>query len=240
LWITKISQQIKAFFLNLFFPRFCFGCQREGSYLCQDCQGVLEILESHYCLCKEAIRLPEAGKCRKCGSKKLNGLSFALSYQNNLAKKLIQQFKYEPFIKELSKTLASLIISHFQLTEKQKTDFSDFLLIPVPLDKKRLKWRGFNQSEEIGKELAKYFAVPLMTDILLKTKSTLPQVELSDLEREENIKGAFWVKNKEKIKGRKILLVDDVYTTGSTLEESARLLKEAGAKEVWGAVIARG
>jgi len=64
--------------------------------------------------------------------------------------------------------------------------------------------------------------------------------ELSDKEREENIKGAFEVKNKEEIKGRKILLVDDVYTTGSTMEESARLLKEAGAREVWGVVVARG
>lgn len=108
------------------------------------------------------------------------------------------------------------------------------------MDKKRLKWRGFNQSEEIGKELAKSLEIPLITDVLLKMKATLPQVELSDLEREENIKGAFLVTNREKIKGRKILLIDDVYTTGSTLNEVARLLKEAGASQAWGVVVARG
>ncbi len=249
------STVIKDFFLNLFFPRFCFGCQKEGSYLCQDCESTLEILEYHFCLCKKAVRLPKIGKCKKCSQKKLNGLYFALPYQNKLIQKLIHCFKYEPFIKELGKTLTSLIITHFQLTDN-KPDFfypvspasnlgagsngADFLLIPVPLSKKRLKWRGFNQSEEIGKELSEFLEIPLINDVLFKTKEALPQIELDDEAREENVKGAFLLKNKEKIKGRKILLVDDVYTTGSTLEESARLLKAAGAKEVWGVTVARG
>lgn len=240
MWITEYLKLIQNFFLDLFFPKFCFSCQKEGGYLCQDCQGLLEILDSYFCLCKEAIRLPLAGKCKRCSHKKLTGLYFAASYQNPLIKKLIHNFKYEPFLRELRENLASLVITHFQLTEKQKTEFSNFLLIPVPLDKKRLKWRGFNQSEEIGKELAKSLEIPLITDVLLKMKATLPQVELSDLEREENIKGAFLVTNREKIKGRKILLIDDVYTTGSTLNEVARLLKEAGASQAWGVVVARG
>lgn len=233
-------KKVKDFFLNLFFPKFCFGCQKEGSYLCQDCQSTLEILENHFCLCKKPIRSPKIGKCKKCFSKKLNGLYFALSYQDQLIKNLIHCFKYRPFIKGLGKTLTSLIITHFQLTEKQKCDFSDFLLIPVPLTKKRLMWRGFNQSEEIGKELSKFLEIPLVNNVLFKIKETLAQIELSDEEREENIKQAFLVKNEKEIKGRKILLVDDVYTTGSTLEESALSLKRAGAKEVWGVVVARG
>ena len=242
--LTGFIKNIISNGVNLFFPKFCFGCQKEGNYLCQDCQSTLEILEYHFCLCKKAVRMPKIGKCRKCSQKKLNGLYFALPYQNQLVQKLIHSFKYEPFIKELGETLTSLIIAHFQLTEKHPPPFfegrSDFLLIPVPLSKKRLKWRGFNQAEEIGKELSKFLGIPLIGDVLLKTKTTPSQVELADEAREENVKGTFSLKNEEKIKGKKILLVDDVYTTGSTLEESALTLKRAGAKEVWGVVVARG
>jgi len=108
------------------------------------------------------------------------------------------------------------------------------------LEKRKLKQRGFNQAEEIAKELSSFLKIPLVSDCLTKIKETLPQVELSGKKREENIKGVFLVKNNEKTRGRKVLLVDDVYTTGSTMEEAARVLKTAGAKEVWGVVVARG
>ena len=117
---------------------------------------------------------------------------------------------------------------------------SDFILIPVPLDKKRLKWRGFNQAEEVGKELYKFFNIPLISDCLIKIKQNLPQIELSGKQREENTKGVFSVKTKELINGKKIVLVDDIYTTGSTMEECAKVLKTVGAKEVLGIVVARG
>jgi len=81
--------------------------------------------------------------------------------------------------------------------------------------------------------------IPLLNDVLIKIKETLPQVELSGKKREENIKGVFLVKNNKETRERKVLLVDDVYTTGSTMEECAQVLKTAGAEEVWG-VVARG
>lgn len=228
--------RIKNFILNLFFPQFCLLCQSEGNYLCEDCRATLEISRFH----------------QKYSTKNLDDLYFALPYQNPLVKNLIQLFKYEPFIKELSQSLASLIIEHFRLIEKPLTDFFYpvrkssvsngvyFILIPIPLKEKRLRWRGFNQAEEIGKELSSFLKIPLINDVLIKIKETLPQVELSDQERKENIKNVFAIKNKEKIQGRKILLVDDIYTTGSTMEEAAKVLKEAGAKEVIGIVVARG
>lgn len=231
--------KIGKFLLDLFFPKSCLFCQREGDYLCSDCQALLEISEYQYCLCQKPLRLPRAGKCQKCQKNSLNGLYFALNYQNSFSQKLIQQFKYQPFVKELSKNLASLIITHFQLSGNNP-DFPNFIIIPIPLERKRLKWRGFNQAEEIAKELANFFEIPLISDCLIKIRETLPQTELSEKERKENLKGAFLVKNKEKIKKKKILLVDDVYTTGSTLEEAARVLKEAGAKEIIGIVVARG
>lgn len=232
--------EIGYFLLDTFSPKFCFGCKKEGTYLCEDCQATLEILNCSYCLCQKPIRLPNPGKCKRCNSKKLNGLFFALPYQNEIIKKLIHSFKYEPFVKEISQDLAILIIAHLQLIEKNKKDFSDFLIMPIPLSLKRKKWRGFNQSEEIAKFLAEYLGLSIYNDILLKIKETAPQITFKGKEREENIKNAFYIKEKERVVGKKILLIDDVYTTGSTIEEVARILKQSGAKEIWGIVVARG
>jgi ComF family protein len=215
--------ELKNFLLDIVFPRFCLVCQKEGTYLCQDCRSTLEILSSH----------------KKYYGKNISDLYFALPYQNFLIRNLIKKFKYEPFVKELGKALSSLIIDHLNLLDN-KPDFLNFLLIPVPLEKRKLKWRGFNQAEEIGKELAAFLKTPLIPDVLIKTKETPAQVELSDEERKENVKNAFLCKNPEKIKGKKILLVDDVFTTGSTMEECARILKEAGAEKIIGVAVARG
>ena len=212
----------------------------------------MDVLENTFCLCENPSRLPLAGKCRNCSSRHLDGLYFAVSYKNNLIRTLIHQFKYEPYIKELSGTLALLIITHFNLIQKEFSP-EKHILIPVPLAKNKLKKRGFNQSEEIGKELSKNLLpalptgqaggrqgkIPLVSDCLIKEKETPPQMELPKEERIKNIKGAFRVKNAEKIKGEKILLIDDVYTTGATMEECAKILKRAGALEVWGVVVAR-
>ncbi len=246
------KRSVKNFLLETFFPKFCFRCQREGSYLCQDCLATLDVLENIFCLCENPSRLPLAGKCRNCDSLHLDGLYFAVSYKNNLAKTLIHQFKYEPYIKELATSLALLIITHFNLIQKEFPP-ENHVLIPVPLTKKKLKKRGFNQSEEIAKELAENLParigyaegvaggkIPLLLDCLAKEKETPPQMELSKEARLENIKGVFEIKNPEKIKDKKILLVDDVYTTGATMEECAKVLKKAGAQEVWGIVVARG
>lgn len=229
---------LKRSILDLFFPKFCLGCQREGSYLCQDCLAILEVLEYQYCLCKKPLRLYRAGKCRSCYHKKLNGLYFALPYQNQLLQTLLHQFKYEPYVKELSEPLASLIIAHFKLSSKPLQFGQDWILIPIPLSIKREKRRGFNQAKEIAKELAKKINLPLVNDVLLKIRETLPQVELEEKVRMENPQGAFMIQ--KELNGQKILLVDDVYTTGATIEECAKVLKTAGAKEVWGVTVARG
>ena len=152
---------------------------------------------------------------------------------------MIQEFKYEPFIKDLAKPLTNLIINHiFLLREGNRFKESD-VLVPIPLARKKLKNRGYNQAEEIAKKLGKELKIPVIIDCLIKIRENLPQMELSKEERQENIKGVFEIKNKEKIQGKKILLVDDVYTTGATMEECAKVLKQAGAREIWGVVVAR-
>lgn len=244
--LSEDVHKIKDFLLELFFPSFCFGCKKEGTYLCQDCREILEISQFQYCLCdKDPIRLElsteKQGKCQRCSEKKLFGLYFALPYKEKaLTRKLIIQFKYEPYIKDLSKTLAGLLIEHFVILGKNTDDFwQNSALVPIPLDKNKLKLRGYNQSEELAKELSKMIKAPLLKNILVKIKKTLPQVGLSKQEREGNIKNAFLVLDKEQIKEKNIFLVDDVYTTGSTMEECTRVLKESGAKSVSGISIAR-
>ena len=243
-----IIKKIKEFLLELFFPCFCLGCKKEGSYLCEDCKATLEISEFQYCLCnKNPLRLPpnqkKHGKCNRCSAKKLSGLYFALSYkENDLTKNLIHNFKYQPYVKELAKTLAGLLIEHFIITNKNTEDiWENSILMPIPLDKNKLKKRGYNQSEELAKELAKIIKIPVISDILIKTKITRPQMELSGKEREKNLLNAFGVRpgSDPGLTPLKIFLVDDVYTTGSTMEECARVLKKAGAKQVWGIVVAR-
>jgi len=264
-----MENKIGNFILDLFFPKFCLNCQREGTFLCEDCKAILDISNSHH-------PPPNFGGGQTIN---LNDLYWAVEYKNSLIKNLIKLFKYEPFVKELAKDLASLIINHFQLIKEDKSSFLpfaaarvldekpvflkknlDYVLVPVPLEKRKLKWRGFNQAEEVGKEIAKFLKIPLFNDVLIKNRETLAQVELSEEERKENIKEAFSCQNPKKIypvrelkkfgysknidfsngvKEKKILLVDDVYTTGSTMKECAKVLKKAGAKEVIGIVIAR-
>jgi len=196
---------LKSSILDIIFPSFCLGCQKEGNYLCEDCKATLEISTSH----------------KKYPGKNIDDIYFALPCQNSLIKTLIKKFKNEPFVKELGKALSSLIIDHFNLLDN-KPDFSDFVLIPVPLEKKKLKWRGFNQAEKIAKELANSLKVPLISDVLIR----------------EN--GVFLCLKQEKIREKKILLIDDFFVTGSTMEECSKVLKEAGAEKITGAVVARG
>ncbi len=239
--IKTTSKKIFRTLSETIFPRFCANCGREGYALCPDCLSLIDITEYRYCpFCRKRL-LGKAGKCSTHRKKYLDGLDFAVSYQQPIVKNLIQKFKYNPFQKELAQSFATLIITHFLLTDNQTIieDSGNSLFLPVPLSSFRRRWRGFNQSEEIAKYLSKFFGIPFQTENLRKIKKTSPQVELKKEARERNIKGAFILKNPQLIQGKKIFLVDDVFTTGSTMEECAKILKQGGAKKVWGLAVAR-
>lgn len=227
--------------IDILFPAFCLNCGREGAYICEDCASLVEIFENQYCpFCRIPKIVPDGKTCIKCReSKKLNGLFCATSYDNRLIRGLIQKFKYEPTLaKCLAKPLADFIITHFKLVNKG--NFEECLWIAVPLHKKKLKQRGFNQAEELAKELSERLGGELSFDALIKTRQTDSQTDLPRQEREKNVGGAFSCVKPEAIRGKKIFLVDDVFTTGATMEECARVLRKAGAKEIWGVVVARG
>jgi len=112
--MKKFLPSIKNFILDILFPRFCINCNKEGNYLCQDCFSLIEISESQYCpFCSSPKIVLDGKTCNYCRRrKKLVGLFCTTSYNNFVVKKLINQFKYEPYIKELSKLLCSLIVAH--------------------------------------------------------------------------------------------------------------------------------
>ena len=113
------------------------------------------------------------------------------------------------------------------------------IIIPVPIHKNRKRKRGYNQSELIAKKLAKYFKIPIYTDVLIKTKNNLMQSSLNKKGRIKNIQNAYKIQNMEKIKQKSILILDDIYTTGFTAKECKKTLQSAGAKQVGIIIIAK-
>ncbi len=214
----------KQTILDILWPKKCINCGKEGKYLCEDCFALIDIL-----------RDPPMRKLRY-----INGVHYATSYQDKLVKASIRLYKYNR-IKGLSEIMTSLIIAHFQLSDNLALSSLDTIISPVPLHKSKLKARGFNQAEEIAKHLAISLNLLFVPDILIKTKKTPAQMSLNKKERGKNVIGSFMVnpKKREKIANKKIFLVDDVLTTGATLQECARILKQNNVSEVWGIVVAR-
>ncbi|MDD5551744.1 MAG: ComF family protein [Candidatus Pacebacteria bacterium] len=232
--------QIKKKILDFFYPKFCLICGKESTYLCPDCFSKIEILKSPTCsYCNS--RSFNGTICKK-HKKRIKGIVSAVSYENKNIKKLINVFKYQ-FVKELSKNSAFLILKF--LKENPEIEFFKnplgFLIVPIPLHKRRLRWRGFNQAEEIAKELSPLLKIPMDAKIIIRKKYTKPQAILKGKNRTENIKGTFKIEKRKLkyIQKKKIILLDDVTTTLSTLEEAAKTLKENGVKEVWGLTLAK-
>lgn len=163
------------------------------------------------------------------------------SYTDRFFENHIYVFKYDAIIRNL--------ILHYKFNEKPYLykSFTEFLknyqkecllfdfydiIVPVPISKKRLKRRGYNQSYLIAKEIAKILNCRLEKNSLLKEKDNIAQSTLNQKDREENVKCVYKVINKENIENKKILLIDDIFTTGSTVNECSKVLKSAGAKKV--------
>jgi len=248
-----ILEKCYLFALDIIFPVYCLGCGEEGKWICLECLGKIELLKKQACpVCGAESKT--GARCFNCRAKtELDGVIAATAYfgeerKESLAKKAIHVFKYR-FVKDLSEPLAETIICQLknrQIIKLEKTiifgpDANGKIIIPVPLHPKRFKWRGFNQAELLADEISKHFNLPLEKSVLARQKNNIPQVEVKDRrERIENIKDAFICKDNAKVKGKNVILIDDVATTSATLGECAKVLKNSGAKEVWGAVVARG
>ena len=205
---------------DLFFPPDCLICGATDGLLCGDCRSLMEVSGFH----------------ARSRLKHLVDVYSAVRYKNRFAKKMIRAFKYEPFSRQLKTALASLVIDHFLMLDKP-FDFSGRILVPVPLAAGRLRWRGYNQAQELAEELAKSWRLELAA-CLRRTKETKIQTTLSAAQRKTNIKGSISCFGPTLIRGKQILLIDDVITTGTTMEECARVLLKGGAASVTGISVA--
>ncbi len=232
---------ILNFLLTLLFPRRCVVCGQVGRYLCHQCQAKIKPLEFQVCpVCERpAVDGATHPKCRKRLG--LDGLTSFFVYDGPI-KKAIKELKYR-FVTDLAGDLVALAFGDSTSAEVESLKkLRSFVLIPVPLHRRRFNWRGFNQAEILGRMMAKKLGVKFISDLLVRKKNTKPQVELKSKKRQENIEGAFSINPRYRLilnTEYLILIFDDVWTTGSTLKACAKVLKEAGIKEVWGITLAR-
>jgi ComF family protein len=211
------------FILDLLFPKKCVGCGKEGIWFCSDCITRISCQELPY---------------TRLSSSNLDGL-IAVAHFKDPLKEAIHALKYDG-VKELAEPLSNLLVQHLKDERLRFVRQMEPLLIPIPLHKSKEIERGFNQSALLSEKLGQKLNLKTEKNFLVKTKKTPAQVKLKGKERRENVKNVFsFVGDKKKIKGKTILLVDDVMTTGSTLNECAKVLKRAGAKKVWGLVLAK-
>lgn len=172
----------------------------------------------------------------------MDGL-WSLGVYEDPLKTAIQKLKYK-WVQELADDLIKITIEYWAkhqpfLLEKIKKDQGrNWVIVPVPLHKLRQNWRGFNQASLLGKMLSNASGIKF-TEALTRVKYTKIQMKLHARERRINIKGAFQVSNLPELKGKSIIIVDDVWTTGATIKECCFELKRSGAKEVWGLTIAK-
>lgn len=201
-------------------------------YFCESCRKGFSPIASPYCSKCGLPFVSREGEDHTCSGCLLERRYFRKArafgvYEGNLME-AIHLFKYGKKT-SLSQPLSALAReTFFQFWDSNSID----LVISVPLHMKRLRERGFNQAHLLVRRWAKYEGIPLDGLTLSRRQWTEPQTNLSRAKRQKNIKGAFSVRHPEKIKDQKILLVDDVYTTGATVNECARVLTKAGAEFV--------
>lgn len=226
--------------LDLFFPKICVGCGRWGSYLCPEC--VLNIKQSNL-VCPVCERAAVGGVthplCR--GKWKMDGL-WSLGIYEGVLRHIIQKLKYR-WVKEAADNLINLLTEYWArynpafLDEIKKDYGKDWVIVPVPLYWQRQNWRGFNQSASLGKILSKKLGLEYQ-EVLKRTRNTKTQVGMDARSRRHNIFNAFRLSKHYSLNAN-VLLIDDVWTTGSTLKECCYVLKRSGARKVWAITIAR-
>jgi ComF family protein len=230
--ITSLGKNV----LDLVFPITCLVCGQEGIYLCPVCASKLPRLEKQLCI--SCTKPSPFGKTHPdCVTRNVaDGMICGLTYKHKNTDKIIRTFKYS-FVSDLAEPLSKIIIQTINV-EGLSNYFQEFTLIPVPLHRRRQNWRGFNQAQLLGAELAKHLNIPIDDQLILRSKFTKPQTTLSQDERKSNIQNAFSINSN--VAGKKFLIVDDVVTTGSTINEISKLLKQKHASEIWALAVAHG
>lgn len=215
---------------SLLLPVNCVGCQQEGAWICPRCLSALRPHRSELCFCGQTA---VDGLCPRCRSlTKLEGLTTLFSYAEPTVREIIQHTKYYGHTDALG-----FFVGQFRRRLISSLPHGDWTLVPVPLAAQRLRERGFNQSELLCQHLGDKLWPS--SNLLVRTRETMPQVQLKRRNRAGNVRGCFKVKPKAEIPAQ-VILVDDVVTSGSTLGQATRALRKAGAERVWGLTLAHG
>jgi len=234
--IRSYSRSMMRQCLELLFPVRCAGCQRTGHVLCPICIAKIQPLPSPVCqLC--GTPLSPGGVCKSCQyrSPKLSGQR-AVSFYKDPLRECIHELKYDGNTR-LAEPLGLLLAQAYR-----RYSLGADMLISVPLHSERQQQRGFNHATLLAEVCSANVGVPMNDSILVRHRATVAQVDLHPRERYQNVAGAFACTSRsasDALYGRRIAIIDDVSTTSATLEACATPLFAAGAKEVWGLVLAR-
>lgn len=224
-------KKICIWVLDKIFPPKCPFCHRicaEG--ICATCEEELPRIGSVFCMkCGKPLRHEEEELCRNCRKTNLLFNQGKSIWSNKRAVSLaLYRFKYNNY-RCYGKIFAKAIFEEgFETIRRWKIE----QIIPVPLAKKKRRMRGYNQAEILAKELSIMAGIELNTTALIREKETKPQKKLAPIERRLNLQDAFVVKRPEELK-LKILIVDDIYTTGATISEVTRALKSVGVQDIY-------
>ncbi len=228
---------------NFFLPQHCLVC---GSYiscsqgfpLCPECFSRIEYLNSPLCVkCGRPLPGPSTLLCHRCRTFPFHfDTARAVALYTSPLRDCIQAFKYQGF------TSFRYLFGELLCEYLEKNPFLKEVdcLLPVPLHPARLKERGFNQSLILAEEIKKCFSIPIVSKEVRRIKPTLPQVGLKVKERRKNMRGAFEIKENNLFQNKRVLIVDDVLTSRSTVDSLSQTLKRGGAKEVLVLALASG
>jgi ComF family protein len=232
--VASIAQQA----LDLIFPPRCVACRRAGGVLCASCLATFHAPEPPVCpICgHERVTSPE--RCPLCGQGRgphaLDGIRAAVVYEGAARQAVLAlKFRGQRRIAEpLGKMLAEVC---------QREQVPVDMIVPVPLHPVRKRQRGYNQAALLAKHCAAHLGVPMRNDLLTRSRDTAPQASLPAAERHANVANAFALSPNAKsaLAGKHIVLIDDVTTTGSTLDAAANALRAGTPASIWGIVLAR-
>lgn len=231
--LSLLAGQLQERFTDFFFPRSCVGCGKIGNYLCPNCCEKLPRLLPP--LCQKCGR-PEASGflCATCWGwhSQIAGIRAPFRFEG-IIRRAVHRLKYNN-LRAISGCLATLMAEYLRDNPMQGE-----VLVPVPLHPRRLRQRGYNQSSLLARKLGEVTSMPVVENSLCRVRDSVPQARADTVEdRRRNVEGAFVCRG-EGVRQRHVILIDDVCTSGATLETCALALKTAGALSVWGLTLAR-